>query len=302
MIVSVGDFMLDVLVGRRRDADGVEGAVDRLSLEPGGSAANVAAWLAHLGADAGFAGAAGRDLAGDLLIGDLQRRGIATAIARIPGARTGILLLETMPDGTRRPAARRGANDLLPIDGEQRALLARASWIHLSSYAFYPESAREPLLDAIAEARRRGVPLSIDLGAPHVARYIGAAAYRALLRRAAPMVLLANEEEARDLAGSGAGTGSAPSELLDTLAAHAPIAVLKRGPAGCAVSAGAERFEVPAADGPVVDTVGAGDAFVAGFIDALRRGASHRAAALAAVAAAAACIAMVGGRPPLGDS
>lgn len=291
MIVSLGDFMLDVLV-KRRSGSGIEGVVERLSLQPGGSAANVAAWIAYIGVPSGFAGAAGRDLAGDLMVEDLRRRGVQCAVARLADAQTGILLLEAMPDGSNRPAARRGANNLWVPNDKQQQMLSCATWLHLSTYAFYPAVSREPLLAAIAGAHARGVPVSIDLGAPHVMQHIGPDAYRDVLRRATPTVLLANELEAAALAGEG-------GEPLSALAVYAPLVVLKRGAWGCTVQQDGTRVDEPAAPVAVVDPVGAGDAFVAGFIAALWRGENMRAAAGAGVALGTQCVQMLGGRPPL---
>lgn len=322
MIVCIGDLLIDVLV--RRGAGG-NAPAEQLSLTPGGAGANVASWLAYLGEPCGFVGAAGSDLAGDLLVADLRRRHIALAISRHAGAPSGMLLLETRADGAMRPAAQRGANDLLALDAEQRQLVERASWLHLSMYAFYAEISRGPLLRAIADAHARSVPVSLDLGAAHLLQHIGPEAYRGLLRRVAPDVLLANEEEASLLAGLPYDP-RAPWEELDdderqtidarlathvrtmraaweALSSYAPVAVLKRGADGCEVRGPDQRFtiSVSLAIKPVDDT-GAGDAFAAGFIAALHAGRSLREAARQGTTRGTQCVALVGGRPPLGGS
>ena len=290
MIVCLGDLLLDVLVTRGAGASGETVASD-LALRPGGSAANTAAWLAATGSPAGFVGAAGRDAEGDLLVGDLLRRGVACAVSRYAAAPSGLLLLETLPDGRVLPLARRGANDLLTLeDPEQQALLARAGWLHLSAYALYAERSRGPILAAAAAARARGVRVSLDLGAAHLVAAVGAAAYRALLRALAPDVLLANEQEAALLAGDG--------EPLAALAALSPVAVLKRGPGGCEIQASGSRLAVVAEPGPVVDVTGAGDAFAAGLIAPLLAGEPLELAARRAVALGGRCVGQVGGRPP----
>ncbi len=60
------------------------------------------------------------------------------------------------------------------------------------------------------------------------------------------------------------------------------------------------KLVIPLDDGPVVDTTGAGDAFVAALTLALIRGAEPESAAAAAVAAAANTVCHAGGRPDLG--
>ena len=52
--------------------------------------------------------------------------------------------------------------------------------------------------------------------------------------------------------------------------------LLKLGRRGCLIAAGSERFHVPAYAVPVVDSIGAGDAFAAGFLWARSQGAGLR--------------------------
>jgi ribokinase len=61
---------------------------------------------------------------------------------------------------------------------------------------------------------------------------------------------------------------------------------------------GGSRF-YPFPDVPVVDPTGAGDAFVAGLVMALRRGADPESAGAAGAAAAASTVQRLGGRPDL---
>ena len=53
-----------------------------------------------------------------------------------------------------------------------------------------------------------------------------------------------------------------------------PVVAVKMGGQGALLSAGGKQEVFPAYEGPVVDTTGAGDAFVAGFLAALSRGES----------------------------
>ncbi len=290
MIVCIGDLMLDVLV-RRQTGTGIEGVVAHLGVEAGGSAANVAAWLASIGAPVGLIAAVGQDLVGDLLLEDLRRRGVALAVARLDDQPSGILLLDTLPDGTTRPAARRGANNAIQVGDAQRALLAEARWLHVTAYAYFAEPSRAPVLEAVRLARGAGGRVSLDLGSPHLVAQIGEAAYEALLRATAPDLLMANEVEAARLAGEG-------GDPLAALAHFAPIAVLKRGPRGCTVRTGQDEFKLLAVNAPEVDPLGAGDAFAAGLIYALYQGRPLREAVTAGMALGAQCVSMLGGRPP----
>ena len=82
--------------------------------------------------------------------------------------------------------------------------------------------------------------------------------------------VLINDAEARGLAGVD-DTESAARAILPSLA-HETVLVIKCGPAGALVCQGGERAGVPAPAVAVVDTIGAGDAFNAGYLAATREG------------------------------
>jgi 2-dehydro-3-deoxygluconokinase len=123
---------------------------------------------------------------------------------------------------------------------------------------------------AMATATAAGVPISFDVN-HRVAVWRGrdpVPVYAELARAAA--VVFAGEDEARLLTGSDTDD---PDELLAVLdAAVGGDAVLKLGADGCLASSGGVRRRVPAVRVTVVDTVGAGDAFVAGYLAELLLG------------------------------
>ncbi len=290
MIVCLGDLILDVLV-RRVGLPSVHSAVENIAVTAGGAAANTAAWLAREGESVGFVGVAGTDFAGDMLVEELTRRGIVCAVTRSHDRPSGVLLLESGSDGRARATARRGANDDFRLDAEQAALLSKASWLHIAAYAFFSESARPHVLEAARLARAAGAKISLDLGAPHLVSHIGVGEYLELVRATRANVLLANEIEASLLAEQG-------HDALDTMAKLAPIAVLKRGASGCSVRSHERRFDVEAVAIDEIDATGAGDAFAAGLIHALRANVDLHGAVYAGCVLGAHCASIVGGRPP----
>ena len=58
----------------------------------------------------------------------------------------------------------------------------------------------------------------------------------------------------------------AAANALEKLAARVPMVAMKQGRLGAAVRRGTVTVHAPALDGEVVDTVGAGDSFDAGFV------------------------------------
>jgi fructokinase len=76
------------------------------------------------------------------------------------------------------------------------------------------------------------------------------------------------------------------------------LAVLTRSEAGSVILQDGKRVEVAAVPVQVVDTTGAGDAYAAGFLTALTKGASLHAAGTLGAKAAALAISRIGARPP----
>ncbi len=110
-------------------------------------------------------------------------------------------------------------------------------------------------------------------------------------------ILFVNEEESRMLTGR-ATYREAAAELLR---AGAGMVVVKLGGEGCAVFTPQMERHAPAARVEVVDTTGAGDCFVGGFLAALQRGASLDEAARTGNAAGAASVSALGAVKGLRD-
>ena len=106
-------------------------------------------------------------------------------------------------------------------------------------------------------------------------------------------MIVPNAEEAAVLTGL-----ADPERQCARLAEQFPLVVLKLGAEGCLAASGAQRWRVEAPKVTVVDTTGAGDAFVAAFLALRIRGADNPEALAKAVAAGSAAVGWLGGRPP----
>lgn len=208
----------------------------------------------------------------------------AGAVVRAALGRTGIeAVLRDAPGGTRRsvnlvdPTGRRmSLHDPRPASGpppftaaELVALAAGAAHVHVSIMDW----ARD-LLPALRAGLPDGVGLSTDLH-----DWDGVEAYHRPFAAAAGTVFVS---AVRLGDPAGAATALAPRTVLVTDgAAGATLYRPDEGP---------ERVPAATPPGPVVDTNGAGDAFVAGYVAATGRGhAPGSAARYAARVAAAAC-------------
>ncbi len=286
-ILVIGDVMTDVIV--QPEGPLVRGSDRRASItfQPGGSAANQAAWLASFGAKVDFVARVGSsDVQSETA--RLEAIGVAPHLIGDLKHETGRLVALVDADGERSFLTDRGANDALEASDIPDALIEGAALIHLSGYSFFAPSPRAAVLDTMRRAGDK--PISVDPASAEFLREVGADKFLAWTQGAA--ILFPNEEEAAILAGS-----DDPETQCARLAAHYPLVVVKRGAAGCEAAEGARRWRVAAPKVEPVDTTGAGDAFVAAFLRQRLSGANIWPALARAAAAGAEAATRVGGRP-----
>ncbi len=283
----IGDIMTDVIV--RPEGPIARGSDRRASitLQPGGSAANQAAWLASFGAGVDFVARVGAaDVESETA--RFTTMGVTPHLVGDPDRETGRLIALIDPDGERSFLTDRGANEKLEARDIPDALIAPASHISLSGYSFFAPSPRAAVLDVMRRAGDK--PISVDPASAEFLREVGADNFLAWTKGAT--ILFPNEEEAAVLAGS-----SDPETQCTRLAKHYPLVVIKRGAAGAEAIEGERRWRIKAAGTGPVDTTGAGDAFVAGFLAARLYGADIQSALERAAAAGAIASTIIGGQP-----
>jgi sugar/nucleoside kinase (ribokinase family) len=263
VIVSLGDLLLDVIVRLEQPlAEGADAnAVTRLGA--GGQAANVAAWVAHVGGAARFVGKRADDEAGGVAAGELERHAVDIR-GPVASGRTGTVVSLVAEDGSRTMASDRGVSPELRADELDPAWLEGCERLHLPGYSLL----RSPVDEAALAAARLVQHVSVDLSSWSAIRDFGPKRFRERLEELQPDVVFANEDEERIIGGPIAATEW----------------VLKRGPRGA-------RFgdvELPAVAADAIDTTGAGDALAAGYLVGGPE---------LALAAAARCVAQLGSMP-----
>lgn len=246
-----------------------------MTLGFGGAESNVAIGVARLGGSAAWAGRLGADEVGDLIVRELRAEEVASFATRDDEAATALMLKARPRPGASRVTYYRAhqAGSRLRPDDVPREAIASARVLHLTGISAAlgsgPAAAAHAAIDA---ARDAGALVSFDVNhrsALWSDQSDAAPAYRELATRAD--VLFAGNDEAELLTGA-----TDPDDQLDALLAlGARHAVVKLGARG-AVSASADgsRAARDAYVVPVVDTVGAGDAFVAGWLTELVGGGS----------------------------
>ncbi len=267
-----------------------------------GAEANVAVGLARLGHSVAYIGRVGADGFGTAIVRRLRGEGVDVSHLLIdPDAGTGVMIRERRALGAAEVLyhrARSAASKLAPDDIERAlddGLLERARWLHLTGITpALSETARAATIRARDLAREAGLMVSLDINLRR-RLWSDAVAGPTLHDLATGVdVVLGSPDELAVIAD--ADPAADPAELAAAVASLGPsTVVVKLGSGGAlGLEAGATPVLVPAVPVSVlVDPVGAGDGFCAGFIagrldgvdleTALRMGNACGALAVAAV-------------------
>jgi sugar/nucleoside kinase (ribokinase family) len=164
--------------------------------------------------------------------------------------------------------------------------------LHLSGYLLFTESSRALARTALAAARARGVPVSMDPASAGFLARLGVEGFLAFARGLD--ALLPSRDEACLLTGL-----PEPADATAKLSEVVPLVVTKAGAEGALVArAGGAPVRVPAVPATPRDTTGAGDAFTGAFLAALLAGRGPDEAAARGCRAGAEAVGLVGARPP----
>lgn len=245
-----------------------------LRLGIAGAESNLAIGVRRLGVPAAWLGRVGDDEFGELIRSTIAGQGVATTAIVDPEAPTGLMFKERRTaTRTRVRYYRSGsAGSRLTPDDLDPAVIAGAQILHVTGITpALSETAGRTVAAAVELAREHGVTVSVDLNyraalwPPRQA----SAAFRQLVRSAD--IVLATEEEAAMVLGT---FSLDPESLLDGLADLGPAEILvKRGEHGALAQIDGRRHPVPPRPVQVLDPVGAGDAFAAGYLAARCQGA-----------------------------
>jgi ribokinase len=287
-IVVIGDINVDML-GRAKSwpKPGQDCLAPQLEMHCGGVGANSAMALARWGIDVRLAGCVGRDRFGDYVLEHLARAGVNTRwVERTAETMTGFFYINVTPDGERTFFGSRAANGRVGKLRDPQALCNGAAAAHLVGYNFLNPGPARAARKIAHTIHARGGWVSLDVGmAP-------SQQIPEKILQIVPSVdiLLLSADEATLLTGA-----RDPRRAFAALArAGAREVVLKLGKSGCLISSKGGLEHVPSFDVKMVDSTGAGDAFVAGFLQARLRGWALEEAALAATAGGAAAVSFVG--------
>ncbi len=257
-ILVIGELNADLILrGNAIPRFGqTETLVDDADLTLGSSGAIFACGAARLGLRVAYSGVVGDDAFGKFVLNALQSRDVDTSGVQIgSGLKTGLSVILTQ-ENDRAILTHLGAISAQRAEQVDRALLRRARHLHVASY-FLQQNLQIGLPRLLKDARSLGCTVSLDTN------WDPAEAWNSGLPDVLPLidVFLPNEQEALAISGK-----ENLDEALEWLTWKISLVVVKQGAAGAIVRQGKTVIRQNPPPVTVVDAVGAGDSFDAGFI------------------------------------
>lgn len=289
MIIVVGSLNMDLFIRVQRflqPGETVIGSDFRTAF--GGKGANQAYAIGKLGAPIGLKtamlGCVGQDSFGDQMIANLQAIGVDTrAVLRRAEAASGtaMILLDA-----------NGQNEIIVAPGVNATLTAAdvSAQVQLFKQAKVVVAQFETTLPAVERALR----MAREVGAITVLNPAPAVPLNDEFLRLCDYVI-PNETEATQLTGVGVlGLDSAAAAARVLRSRGARNALITLGEKGVWVDTDTYRGHVPSQKVKAIDTVGAGDTFIGGFVVGLMEGSDVQTAARLGCAAAAIAVTRMG--------
>lgn len=258
-ILVVGELNVDLILSQVQDFPkmGAEILAREMVLTMGSSSAIFACNASTLGAKVGFVGKIGTDSFGTLIIDALKSKNVKTAhIIRSSDYKTGITVALSYSDD-RAMVTYPGAMEYLSGENITEELLNETRHLHASSVFLQPLIKRD-LISIFRKAKERGLTTSLDT------QWDPSEKWDLNLRELLPYVdvFLPNESEIKALTRT-----SSVEAALEALKPFARWVAVKMGSKGSIAMVDGRTFSAPAfLNSQVVDAIGAGDSFDAGFI------------------------------------
>lgn len=300
-LVGVGSVVVDRIARTPR----IIGPEEKISLltgkgglyleHVGGVTLNHLAWASLMGARVGLAGRAATDPEATVVREGMRNHGITPHLVE-DGSATAVSMIFVDPRGERAIYMSRGTNaetDAAHLRHHHR------DWLRAAKYVS-TEISQVPLdgvIEVLEQARAGGAVTVLDLDIPR-ADAVASLGTPAQFDRA-----LALADILKPAKGALAGLGIEADDALGFAMAlrdrfGSTAVVVTDGARGCALSTASFSGRVPALPvGLVLDTTGAGDAFLGGLLAARIQGLEWDQAARVANACGAACVEHIGAVP-----
>ncbi len=288
-VACLGILVAD-LIGRpidRLPERGRLALVDDMSLHIGGCASNTSIVLAKLGIETAVLGKVGSDGLGDFVTSELERSSVhCQGLVHDSDHHTSASMVIVDHQGERSFLHFIGANAHYRVEDVDWGVVRSSRILHIGGALVLPGIDGEPMAEVMAEAKKRGLTVTLDTVWDATGRW---------MKTLAPCLPYADLfcpslSEAQKLAGC-----EKPAEVARVLRdAGAKAVALKLGEDGCYLQTDKEEFLVPTFKVDPVDGTGTGDAWVAGLLTGMLKGWDLHRAAQFANATGALCVMATG--------
>ncbi len=231
---------------------------------PGGSCANSMrgiAWLSKADPIEKplYSGAVGADDTGEKYKNQMEELGIVTKMDKV-SKQTGVSIVIVTPDFERTMFTYLGACQEYNEAAVDMEMLKDSKYLHIAGYMWDTDSQKNAVRKAIKYAKSNGVKVSFDVADPFVVNR-----NRDDFNEWMPGnvdVLFGNREEITFMVNQDGND----EDIIKAAGKLSQLVIMKIGKDGCFVNDSGNIFHIKGIKAKVVDTIGAGDFFVSGFL------------------------------------
>ena len=261
---------------------------DQMELHTGGCAVNTGIALAKLGTDVSIIGKVGEDGFGDFLINEIEKYGASAAgVVRGSDSSTSFTFIMVASDGERRFLHTMGANATFCIDDVDMEIITQAKILHVAGSYLMSTLDGEQTAEVLKQAQEAGVTTALDTAYnDRTEDWLG------MMAPSLPYLdyFLPSVEEAEQISGQ-----SKPADMASFFRDRGcKVAGIKLGREGCYVKSDDVEVSFPIYKVGTVDSSGAGDSWVAGFLSGVLKSWPLDKAAQFGNATAAHCVRAIG--------
>lgn len=258
-VIVVGELNVDLILNQIASFPeiGKEILADKMDLVLGSSSAIFASNLSSLSANVSYIGKVGNDIFGDLILNSLKSKNVNTGLIVIDERlKTGATIVLNY-DEDRAMVTHPGAMEHLTLQDIKSEDLQKAKHLHVSSLFLQPKI-KENIIEIFQLAKENGLTTSLDTQWDPVEKW------DLDLEKLLPLVdvFIPNEVEIINLTNK-----QTVKDAIESIKEFANTIVVKMGSKGSISLSNGKLTEIPAfLNKEVVDAIGAGDSFDAGFI------------------------------------
>ena len=275
-VLVIGDVIDDIILVPNQAIRPNTDTTAKINHTYGGSAANIACWAAHNGADVSFVGCV-NDKDAERFEAQFATFGVKTFL-QLDKKETGTLV-SIVEGPSRTMLTDRGANTALSLESLRDSFIQQFSFVFISGYALFGKPVQS-IIDFMQRVKHLGCKVLVDPGSVGFIQDFGVKEFKNAIE--AVDILLPNHEE------------------FEILGSRFETVIVTKGEAGVDLyQAGklVESFAVQKLE--AIDPTGAGDSFSGAVLASLANGEDLSAAIAAGISSAAQAVMTIGARPQL---